>query len=657
MKKLYVCGLSLVLIFSLLAGTAVADSAYVGTGVVRQYTSVSEYEKETGNTISEFHESPTSAALVASGDLPPVAERLPADPLVILPAQQIGPSGGIMRNGHRGNIDFWQDAIREFPLMFANDMRTVQPNILTSWESFDDNRRWVFKIREGIKWSDGVPFTADDFMFWYEADATNKTLNPGGVSALKVGDEMGVMKKIDMYTIEFSFSEPNGYILKKLCRFRPLPYLPKHYMSQFHPEYADAATHAATVEKMGFSDWTQLWESESDPARSTTSPTIWAWRTLTKESEQVHIGEQNPYFWKVDVEGNQLPYVPTVHRPNYGNQETIVLKVKAGDIDYMNPYTLGYANNYATLKQTEAQGNYTLVPQYGWCNVVGSLYFNLHHSEPALREIFTDIRFRKAVSIGIDRDTVNKVIFKGKYLPSQMAPPDGAPLFGEDPKFKQLTKYDPDGANALLDEMGLAWDSNHQWRLRSDGKPLDITLHINNNWTEHPPMAEMYKETLAELGINLILKPIGQDLYGELHAGGGYDMTMHASGFGGDALDPAPRRSEAVPMGTSWDVSTPWTLWLNVDDKELGEEPPATVKRLYEISSEYIKESDPQKLIDLELEVFQIHNDNLWVVGGLKNPITVQVYYAAIHNRLKNVSNPLSGEWYYAVPESWSIDE
>jgi len=621
------------------------------------YGTIQEYEKLTGKKIKSFSEAPMLREKVATGELPSVEQRVPEEPLVVQPADKIGKYGGTLRTVTYSWNQFG-DMLWDHPLVYSSDMKEIKPNIFKSWEISKDGRTFIFHLRKGMKWSDGYPFTADDFMFWYEDVALNKELNPAGVYNLKVGGEMGVMKKIDDYTIQLSFAGPYGVLLERLCRWRPKPYLPKHYLKQFHPNYTPKDELDKIVKKEGFDSWVSLFESRivsDNPYPGV--PTIDAWLPLDKFGEAVQRYIRNPYYWKIDTAGNQLPYIDRLEEGQVGDSEGVLMKALAGDIDLMNSYTLGYASNYPVLKKNEKKGNYRLVSQYGWCDNIGDVVFNYSHKDPVLRKIFADKRFRIALSVAMNRDEINKVIFKGMYKPSQPAPPDGPPYHGELPQFHVYTQYDPQLANHLLDLMGLKWDKDHNVRLRSDGKPLQLVASVQTGWIQHVPMAEMYKKYWKEVGIGITLKPLSEQFYSERRNANQHEIGIEPDNFGGRRPIIAAMRDEPVPITPNWMINSLWARWL-LTKGEKGEEPPEDVKRLFEINKEFMAEPDAEKRIALEKEIYLIHCENLWEIGGIKQPANLpQVWYEYFSNRVKNVPDPCPPEDYYIQPSTWSIEE
>ena len=626
------------------------------TRQIVQYNSPQHYENATGGKISSYQQSPMLDALVADGTLPPVEDRLPDIPLVMQPADGIGTYGGTMVSGGNGEAWSMEDLLREFPHVYSSEMKGVLPNVFMNAETSADGKTFTFTIRPGIKWSDGEPFGADDFVFWYEAIAMNKELSPSGVNDLKVGGEMGTVTKIDENTIAMEFVAPYGVLLERLNRWRPMPYAPAHYLKQFHPDYTDQATLDALVKERGYTSWTELFEFERYWYSNPNIPTIFAWKAVTEgTSAPVLEFERNPYFWKVDIAGNQLPYVDKVQLVNLGDTEGIVLKAIAGELDYQHQEWFQGSINYPVLKQNEQKGNYKIYPQFGWCDVVGSIVFNMSIDDPVLRKLFNNKDFRIALSLGFDRNEVNEVVFNGLFKPSQPAPPDRSVYNGADPAFLQYTEHDVDRANEILDNLGLTWNDDKTQRFLPDGRPFELGIQVLSTGVfPDIPVTELMAQGWKDLGLKSTIVPLPGDLLGERRLAGDYELQSVETNVGGQAPIIGALRGVPMPISRSWLVNPPWAQWVMSGGAE-GEEPPDDVKRLYEIFEEFVAEPDPQKRFELEKEMYAIHNDNLWIIGAVKAPADLPTtWYAYFSNRMYNIPNPVAGEFYYAAPETWA---
>jgi len=619
---------------------------------VEVYSSLQEYEEATGKTIEKFNEAPMLREKVAIGELPPVEERLPEEPLVVDPAETIGEYGGILRRVWTGMVDPLEDLIREFPLMYSSDMQKIIPNILKSWEVSKDAKTYILHIRKGIKWSDGYPFTADDFMFYYTDMALNKSLYPTGVSFLKIGGEMGKMEKIDDYTIKLSFAVRYGILPERLCRWRPVPYAPKHFLKQFHPNYVPKDELDKIVKKEGFDSWVNLFTSKSRYQENSETPTIAAWKMINRVSDPVNRLVRNPYYWKIDTAGNQLPYMDGIDQLLCSDTETMLLKVVAGDVDYVNGVDIDASGNFTLLKQNEKKGNYDLTRSIGWCDEYGAVFFNFSSKDPILREIFRNKRFRIALSLAMNADEINEIMFKGQYITSQPAPPDGPPYHGELSQFHVYTQYDPQLANQLLDTMGLKWNKDRTVRLRSDGKPLELVLNTGMFYGM-PRIAEMQKKYWKDIGIETTVKPLSGDLLHQRISSGDYDLSTGTYNIGGVRPIITALRENVVPIIPEyWGINPKWALWCVTNGKE-GEEPPRDVKRLHEIHKEFVGEPDADKRATLEREIYLIFCENLWVISPVRKPSDSR--FLVFSNRVGNVRKPQPSETYYGVPSSWYL--
>ena len=621
-----------------------------------QFATLAEFEQVTGNTITQFGEAPMLAEMVARGELPPVEQRLPEQPLVIV-RNAIGKYGGTLRTAHDGTATDVILTVNKFmeqmPYTFDPDYDRVGPNILQESELIGDGDQFIWHLRKGMRWSDGEPMTADDYMFWYEAVATNKDLQPNGVREFKLNGIMGVMEKVDDYQLRITFPAKFGYFPEQIAIFRPGPFLPKHYMTQFHPEYVSEEQLSATLKEEGFTDWKSMWTSKRThwAVENPDMPHIRPWIMETDGRAQVNTMIRNPYFWKVDTAGNQLPYIDGVESILVGDQEAKKLQVISGDADYIYGEMLGKtAETFALLKENEQRGGYTLISTRGTLNNQGTVNVNMAHDDLILRELFLEKDFRIALSLGLDRDEINQVIHRGAYIPSQVTPNTA---FGNDDAFKQHIRYDPDAANRLLDGLDLAWNSDQTVRLRPDGEPLQLVMFV---YTARGPwmveMAEMYKQYWSDLGVDVLLKPFGEGVWNKIFVESDWHLAM-SQAFGGMKGYPAISRGEIVPIHARFGVTPRWAQWIVTDGAE-GVEPPADVKRLAEIPNLFMQEADPAKRAQIEEEIFRIHLDNMWIIGGMNaNP---DLNFSPFSNRIRNRVGTVWAT-YHHVASAWYFDE
>ena len=619
------------------------------------YTTLQDYQSKTGKRITKFNEAPELAKMVKEGKLPPVAERLPEEPVVLDPADKIGKYGGTLQQSYVETgvrVVGIDDITYEYPVVYSNDMQRLDPNLFKSWDITNGGRIFTFHLRKGLKWSDGAPFTVDDFMFWYEDMATYTDLYPNFHSYVKLGGEVGKWEKLDDHTLRITWPKPHGLFLLRFARWRPVPYSPKHYLMKFHPKYTPMAEIEKMMKDEGYDTWRDFFNFMGKDWANPGVPTMNAWMQLGKMTDPVIRMVRNPYYWKIDTAGNQLPYIDEIRRVVAGDQEAVLLKALAGEIDIIMGEYLGFFENIATLKANEGKGKYKVSPSSG-NNQFGALYFNLSHQDPVLKKAFNDKRFRIALSMAMNREEINDIIFRGLLRPSQPAPPEGAPLYGERHHFQSYIEFDPDFANYLLDEVGFDKKNSAGIRLRPDGKPLQITIMPHPWQASLPRIGEMLKKYWEDVGVGVNVKPIGGGIWFDRFRSGQYDIGLMTNTMTG--LPPIfhPDRDNTRPISALFRANWAWGLWYETGGKE-GEEPPTAVKRLEEIAIKYLQTVDRHTQIQMEKEVHQIHIDNLWILSALTVP--GERYVHVITDRLKNVPRPLALEMNPGQPSTWYIE-
>ena len=509
-------GLKMLPVFALMIILAVATIAVAqNIDFVDDFMtwSLDEYEAA-GNTIASFNEAPTLAALVAAGELPPLEERLPLrdDILVVQPREQIGSYGGeITFNATNptslGNTGFtaWDQHLTSF----TTNWEIVLPNIAKSIELADDLLSATVTLRRGMKWSDGVPVSTDDIMFWYENVMLHPEL-PNLPNQLRPGGEPVTVEKVDDITVRFLFAGPNPAFLLSVVRFSSgFPLAPRHYLEQWHADFNEDAEALAADE--GFDSWIDsfLFHYNGQTGQNdfdTDLPVLKPWKVASIDEFGNKFYERNPYYWKVDTEGNQLPYIDSQVRLLVGEPEVVKLKVQAGEIDY-GFYNLQVAD-LPVLKAGEADGGYTTILWPAAQGAMTKYQLNLTTEDPVLREIFNDLRFRQALSLAVNRDEINETLFFGLAVARQWGVESSSPFY-EDWMGQHFAAYDPDQANALLDEMGLTRGADGV-RVRPDGQPLSIVLWDAIN---RAPLSELMAEYWEDVGVDININPSTREAF------------------------------------------------------------------------------------------------------------------------------------------------
>ena len=595
-----------------------------------------------------YNEAPMLRTMVAAGELPPVEERLPEEPLVVPVIEEIGQYGGMVNLTHTGTGQ-WSSGGFQI-IRFENLLRmapdgTILPNVAKDWKLSDDAKAITIYLRKGMKWSDGVPFTADDLMFWWEDVTLNDELTPVKPKEWCPGGEPMRMEKIDDYTIRLHFAVPNPLVeLSLVYGQRPFRFA-KHHMKQFHPRYTPMEELEEMVKEEGFDHWYQLFNRKYEgyfgpgPGAGVDFPTLRPY-VLKQIKGENYLAERNPYYWKVDPAGNQLPYIDRVFIPQAGTgaqSELLTAKIIAGEVDLQGLNTL--LEDYPLFKESAEKGNYRVLLYPNTRANECSIQLNLTYKEdPVLRDIFRDVRFRQAASLAIDREEINQTLYFGRAEPWQTTVLPSSSYY-EEGFGKAYAQYDPEEANRLLDEMGLKWDKNDEWRLRPDGKKLTI---IYEHFTQEQlgPIGELIKRQWKKIGINLIVKTISGDLMWTRYPANlvqmgaiWYDMGTSPT-FSTNPCFHVPISNDLTPC---WPL---WSTWYLTGGKD-GEEPPEEVKKNIERYEKMQTTMDEKERIRLGKEILRSNAENLWTIGTIgMAPVPV-----IVRNNLRNVPESIPFGW------------
>jgi peptide/nickel transport system substrate-binding protein len=615
----------LVLCISLILGV-VSFAFGVEKLPVGQYNA-EEWEKLTGQKITRFSESPILAELVKQGKLPPVDKRLPDDLLVVEPYEEIGQYGGTWHTVEVGNLPLI--ILQYEPLLRWDDPGArgekgkvkIVPNLAKKWEVSRDSKIFTIYLRKGVKWSDGQPFTADDIIFWFEDRLLNKDLTPILPPWITAGGEVKV-KRIDDYTIQFSFSSPNTLFIEALASVTSMGIVrsPKHYLKQFHPKYVSMDKLNSMAKESGFPTWYQLFLNRADLMANPELPVLSAWRLTTKPGSQREIAERNPYYWKIDPAGNQLPYIDRVVLERVNNPATTLMKALSGEIDWQY-YMVGGLSDYPVLVENREKGGYDVarnVPIDGLAAV--ALFINQNVKDPKLRELFRNRNFRLALSLAINRDEINQLLYLGRSKNINLALMESS--FYYSPKqleyATKYVRYDPKKANALLDQTGLKKRDKDGYRLFPDGSPLIIVVehHFSPN-TYQGDTPELIAKYLNAIGLKVIIKPATWNLlYERIQTSEHQILCSNIMGGFNPIWDP---QLFLVYPSHSCKWAPLWFQWFDSGGKK-GEEPPPEVKKLMDIHKAALRATNVETKTKLITEALRIHNENLWIIGVTTYP-------------------------------------
>lgn len=506
------------------AALATAAQAQSG-GTIRESGLVGELEGPTlvtdpARRPRSFKEAPMLAEQVRAGRLPPVEQRLPEDVMVVQPLRSIGRYGGTWRRGFIGPGDS-ENGNRlmsaDKPLFFDKTGTQIEPCLLKGYELSEDGRRTVVHLRKGLRWSDGTPHTADDWIFWFEDLYGNRDLVPSPAPEMAANGKPGRVEKIDDTTVAFVFEDPNflfPYLLagdtlvgggqtRQQSDGRAYSvYAPKHYLSRFLPKYTPIETLNQQARAAGFTTWVQLFRNRSDWRLNRELPTLAAWRMVQPITGQQWILERNPYYYAVDTEGNQLPYIDRIQLTLAENPEVVNLRAIAGDYDYQERFIdLG---KLPILLENRERSRYRVHLDPGFNGADTVLFPNLTYTEDReIGALLADVRFRRALSLGIDREQLNEAFWLGLGTPGSVIPDRIIPESpGEEYRTKWST-HDATQANRLLDAIGLTRKDREGYRLRRDnGQRLRIEIAVAQTLSPTwPQQAEMIVQHWRQIGI------------------------------------------------------------------------------------------------------------------------------------------------------------
>ncbi len=586
----------------------------------------------------QYKEAPTLDALVASGELPPVADRLPVNPRVVEPVDSVGVYGGIWHRAWRGVSDFHAfgriiyDPVLRWP---RDPAGTIQPGLADEWNFSDDGKALTLHFREGLKWSDGVPFTVDDVLFWWDAIETDTNVTAAIHNEWMVGGEPMTLEKIDDNTITLHFAAPNGLAETVGLAFHgnnwPLGferfgfYAPKHYLEQFHPAYSDTGSYDLFEEKA--SDY------------NVDKPMMTAWTiTQYEPGTTLMVAERNPYYWAVDPEGNQLPYIDKIYFHFVEDTAGVNAMGIAGDLS-MQARAIDLAQYPVYQDNAEANDFHMLMWPQAQASAA-TLWFNQSYDDPNYRTLFQDIRFRRAMSVAIDRDQINQVAFLGQGFPQTITVVPDSPYY--DASIANVDgEYDPAMATSLLDEIGLTKNADGYYTF-ADGTEILLNIETSNTATGTGDAWELVSQAWNDVGIKNQVTVETRDAYWPRATA---NEVMVATWTTDRGLVPMVDPIYQFPFDErSW-MAPAFGIWYKSGGTE-GEAPTAEFQAVMDLYDQYKVTTDPAAQLEIGKEIVKMSTTQLWTigtVGGVPNPVVVK-------NNFMNVMENHTADWIIFTP-------
>ena len=665
---------------SILPGAALAncpgitqtDMHGVASGAFSQQFELAEFEAVAGCEM-EFSANPEIAALNSeikgNGELPPLADRIPEEPLVVVPYESVGKYGGTLRAlsnaTEAGTSDFL--STRHVNLVrYADNLQTIVPNVAKSWEWNDDYTQLTFKLRKGHKWSDGAPFTSHDVKFWYDNLALDSKVIEKPKDYVLVAGERMTVDAPDDQTVVFNLLAPKPGLLAHFATSFAQAFQPRHFLGQYHPDInpdADKLAQecgfedglAALSAYFGNSDWTDTPSpmlsnpDKVDCLPKATHPTLESHIYIADTTEGRKL-VANPYFHMVDTTGQQLPYISRQDELYANDNEVRILKLMNAEADYKSQsLTLAAA---PLLMDNAETGNYTVQLKPTIAMPVFS--FNVTSEDLGKRQVFGDIRFRQAMSVAIDRDELNETAFFGLGEPKQYIGFSPTPDWVDPTLASHFAQFDQALAKRLLDEVGMVDVDGDGFRELPDGRKIVLNMQFATQGIGGE-VVELVAQNWADVGIQATVKEVTPDEYRSLQSSNQLDVGMWEKGqpvaivLGNNELWVPPFENYFAHR-----VGMLWAEWVDTDGAS-GVEPPQWVKDLIaDINAFQSAALGSAEQAEIGGRMARAMAENLLFIG------TVQAPNVIFHrNALKNVAEfqTQSYEFYrtypYLAPQWW----
>ena len=653
----------------------VADMMGVPEGMFPQQYELAEFEELAGCKMA-FTANPDIANLNArirgNPELPPLSERIPEEPLVYAPYHSIGRHGGtldVLSNAtEAGTSDFL--SVRHVNLVrYLDDLQTIVPNIAKGWEWNEDFTQLTFFLRKGHKWSDGAPFTAEDVKFWYD----NLSLDPKVIAKAKdyvlVAGERMTVDVIDPQTVRFNLPAPKPGLLAHFATSFAQGFQPKHFLGQFHPDLnpdADKLAQEAGFENglaviaayFGNSDWTDTPSpllSNPDKVADLPAdvvPTLESHIYVTDTTEGRHL-VANPYFHIVDTQGNQLPYISEQDEVYINDNEVRILKLVNAEVDYKSQ-SLQLPSAPLLLENQEA-GDYTIFlrPEI----TIPTFSFNVTSADLAKRQVFGDLRFRKAMSVAINRDELNEIAFFGLGVPRQYIGFSPKPEFIDDAWLNYFTQFDPEMANSLLDEIGMVDTDGDGYRELPNGDRITLNLQFATQGIAGQ-VVELVGQYWSDVGVQATVKEVTPDEYRSAQSANTLDVLMWRKS---QPLAIVLGNNElwVPPFENYFGIRTGmlWAEWVDTGGTA-GVEPPEYVKQITaDIDAFQSAEVGSAEFEMLGQRLVKNMTENLLFIGTVHAPAPMY-HRNALENFVEFQTH--SYEYYRTYPyraTQWYLDE
>ena len=624
-------------------------------------------------------ESPMLADLVKQGKLPPVAERVGPEPVVIQGPDGVGQYGGTwvrMSDPFRTIVVVGCRLSYTTLIRFGPQGPPLVPHVAKSYEASPDNKEFTFHLRKGMKWSDGHPFTADDILFWWVDECNNKAVRGTPPAIMKIKGKVGDIKKIDDYTVKFTFPEAYGTFLAKVASWEGELMLasPAHYLRQFHPTLGDKGVIERWMRARRLRKPDDVYSDVKDElnAMNPEHPRLWPWVYKTYKASPPQALVRNPYYFAVDAEGNQLPYIDRlsfeVKSPKMATEA--LANGEASQQDRGIKW-----DQYTMLMQSRQTGKFHILHWYQGDRSDYCIYPNLNRrytdqngvvdqDAQQKAKLLGDKRFRQALSLAIDRKEIIRADYDNVTEPAQAAP-GPASYFYYEKLYHSFTEYDPNRANRILDEMGLTARDLEGYRKLPNGHEMTLLMNFTT-FTGIGP-GQFIVDDWAKIGIRLVIRELANNLYYSEKAALKPDFTVWSSN---GEYYPLIEPRVFMPYSDESNYAQGWAMWYvrgglygdpSADPSVCpGSIPPPEGHPIRKAMLTYdrtMAESDPTRQKGVFQECQEIAAENLWTINVCTPPPTI----AVVKDGLCNVPETLVYSWDFQSPgngavEAWYFD-
>ncbi len=590
-----------------------------------------------------FLETPMFEAAVAAGKLPPVKKRLPEEPFLLKTGQQgfqPGKHGGSLKLLMGRKKDTRQLVVYGYARLVGYDKNfNFVPDILKKFE-VKRGRVFTLHLRKGHRWSDGHPFTSEDFRYYFEDVATNKKIaNESLPQVMLVEGKPPLFEVLDKHTVRYTWQKPNPFILPRLAGARPIYlYRPAHYLKKFHIKYTPLRALEVLAKKAKKRNWVALHYIVGQQYKNVNPelPSLQPWVLVTKPPAKRFNFLRNPYYHRVDMNGRQLPYINDV-KVNVTSSKLIPIKAGSGETD-LQSRGLNFTN-YTLLKKSEKKFGYSTKL---WRTAKGArwaIYPNLNFRDMEWRKLFRNVNFRRALSIAIDRHEINQVFYYGLARETNNSVLRESPLFDE--KFaNRWSQFDLNAANQMLDDLGLVKRNSKGFRLLPNGQPMELTVVFSTEEDEPSDILELVSDTWRKIGIKVFSKPLHREVMRNRIFSGNVQMSIW-SGLENGIPNASSSPAELAPTSQQQLQWPMWGQFLETGGKSgqaIDMEVPQKLFELKDAWREARSEGDRMKIWH---EMLDTYTSNVFSIGIIASVPQVVL----VNSNLRNVPDKAIYNW------------